>query len=132
MKNVLLYAITTAIFFAIDMLWLGIVAKNFYRKHIGALLAENVQWWAAIVFYLIYIFGIIHFAVQPALKANAWQPALINGALFGFLCYATYDLTNMATLKNWSFTVVWVDILWGTVLTGSVAVLSYFAANRFL
>jgi len=132
MNNVLLYIITTVIFFAIDMVWLGFVAKDFYRKHIGTLLAENVNWAAAIVFYLLYIGGILFFAVQPALKSGSWQTALLNGALLGMLCYATYDLTNMATLKNWSFTVVWVDIIWGIVLTGSVSTLSFLAARRFL
>jgi uncharacterized membrane protein len=132
MNNVLLYIITTVIFFAIDMVWLGFVAKDFYRKHIGTLLAENVNWPAAIVFYLLYIGGILFFAVQPALKSGSWQTALLNGALLGMLCYATYDLTNMATLKNWSFTVVWVDIIWGIVLTGSVSTLSFLAARRFL
>lgn len=132
MKYLSIYGLTTIIFFAIDMLWLGFIAKNFYRKHIGFLLAENVNWAAAIVFYLLYIFGIIFFAVVPALKENNWQVALHNGALLGLLCYATYDLTNMATLKNWPFTVVWVDIVWGIVLTGGVSLLSYFAASKLL
>ena len=132
MNNVFLYIITTVIFFAIDMVWLGFVAKDFYRKHIGTLLADNVNWPAAIVFYLLYIGGILFFAVLPALKSGTWQTALLNGAVLGMLCYATYDLTNMATLKNWSFTVVWVDIIWGIVLTGSVSTLSFLAARKFL
>jgi len=114
------------------MVWLGFIAKNFYRKHIGSLLTDNVIWTAAIVFYLLYIGGILFFAVQPALKSGSWQTALLNGAVLGMLCYATYDLTNMATLKNWSFTVVWVDIIWGIVLTGSVSTLSFLAARQFL
>ena len=132
MNYVYLYIITTVIFFAIDMVWLGFIAKNFYRKHIGSLLTDNVIWTAAVVFYLLYIGGILFFAVQPALKSGSWQTALLNGAVLGMLCYATYDLTNMATLKNWSFTVVWVDIIWGIVLTGSVSTLSFLAARKFL
>ncbi len=132
MNYVYLYIITTVIFFAIDMVWLGFIAKNFYRKHIGSLLTDNVIWTAAIVFYLLYIGGILFFAVQPALKSGSWLTALLNGAVLGMLCYATYDLTNMATLKNWSFTVVWVDIIWGIVLTGSVSTLSFLAARKFL
>jgi uncharacterized membrane protein len=132
MKNILLYLITTVIFFAIDMVWLGFVAKDFYRKHIGGLLADNVNWLPAIIFYLLYIGGILFFAVHPAIKSGAWQTALLNGALLGMLCYATYDFTNMATLKNWSYTVVWVDIIWSIVLTGSVSTLSFFVARRFL
>lgn len=132
MNYVYLYIITTVIFFAIDMVWLGFIAKNFYRKHIGSLLTDNVIWSAAIVFYLLYIGGILFFAVQPALKSGSWLTALLNGAVLGMLCYATYDLTNMATLKNWSFTVVWVDIIWGIVLTGSVSTLSFLAARKFL
>ena len=113
------------VFFAIDMVWLGLVAKDFYNKQIGKLLTENVIWSAAIVFYLVYIAGIMYFAVLPAVEKESMAKAVINGALLGGLAYATYDLTNLATLKGWPFTIVIVDIIWGMVLTGLVALASY-------
>lgn len=121
-----LYLLTIPIFFAIDLVWLGVVAKSFYRDRIGHLMADEVNWMAALVFYMMYIVGIIFFAVQPALAENSWQKAAIYGAALGFLTYATYDFTNWATLKNWSPTVVFVDILWGTFLGAAVSVGSYF------
>ncbi len=132
MKYIALFLTSTVIFFAIDMLWLGFVAKNFYREKLSFIFTGEVNWPAALIFYLIYIVGILYFAILPALNTGNWNLALLNGALLGFLCYATYDLTNMATIKQWPLIVVVVDIIWGTVLTGSVAVLSYFTASRFL
>lgn len=130
MKNILTYIIATVIFFCIDMLWLGLIAKNFYREKLGFIFNGEVRWGAAIVFYLIYIFGILFFAVSPALRDSSWKLALHNGALFGLMCYATYDLTNMATISQWPAIVVVVDIVWGIVLTGSVSILTYFAASK--
>ena len=121
-----LYLLTIPAFFLIDMIWLGWIAKDFYGKHIGHLMADQVKWSAAIVFYLLYIVGIIFFAVSPALEKGMWQRALWYGALFGFFTYATYDLTNWATLKNWPATVVIADIFWGMVLCGTVATISFF------
>ena len=124
--------ITTVIFFAIDMVWLGFIAKNFYREKLGFILSTNVNWYAAATFYLIYIGGILYFAVLPAMRDESWQTALLQGAVLGFLCYATYDLTNLATIKSWPLTVVLVDIVWGIVLTGSCALISYLVALKFL
>ncbi len=132
MKNLLLYGIATVIFFAIDMLWLGLVAKNFYRDKLGFIFTGDVRWAAAVIFYLIYIAGILYFAIFPALKDGGWQMALLNGALFGLMCYATYDLTNMATIRQWPLVVVVVDIIWGIVLTGTVSVLAYLAAVKWI
>ncbi len=132
MKTLIIYAITTVVFFAIDMVWLGFIAKNFYREKLGFILSPDVNWYAAVTFYLIYIGGILYFAVLPAMRDESWQTALLQGAVLGFLCYATYDLTNMATIKNWPLTVVLVDIIWGIVLTGSCALISYLVAMKFL
>ena len=107
------------------MVWLGFVASKFYKNHLGHLMADQVNWRAALVFYFIYIIGIIFFAVLPALENGDWQKALLLGVLFGFFTYATYDLTNLATLKDWSVKVVLVDILWGMVLCGAVASASF-------
>jgi len=125
MRTILLYAISTVIFFAIDMVWLGLVARSFYKQKLGFLLSANVNWTAALVFYFIYIAGILYFAVIPSLRDSSWHTALLNGCILGLLCYATYDLTNMATIDRWPLEVVIVDIVWGIILTGSVATLTY-------
>lgn len=126
------YAIATVFFFAIDMLWLGVIAKKLYREKLGFILSDEVNWTAALVFYFIYIAGILFFAVYPALRDFSWQTALLNGAVLGFLCYATYDLTNMATIAKWPLQIVLIDIVWGTVLTGSVSILTYLADTKWL
>lgn len=124
-----LYALTVPVFFAVDIIWLGFVAKKFYRKHLGFILSPEVNWWAAISFYLLYIAGIMIFAVVPAIEKDSLGKALLWGSLYGFFTYATYDLTNMATLKNWPLKVVVVDILWGVFLCSMVASISFLIAK---
>lgn len=126
-----LYVMTIPAFLLIDMIWLGTVATTFYRSQIGFLLGP-VNWGAAVIFYLLYIVGIIVFAVHPALEADSLGKAILLGALFGFLAYATYDLTNLATLKDWPILVTIVDLIWGTILTSSVAAVSYYLGKTFL
>lgn len=116
-----LYLLTIPVFFAIDLLWLGVVAKNFYQNSLAHVLSPNVNWPAAVLFYFMYIVGIILFAVKPGLESGSLAKAAIWGALFGFFTYATYDLTNLATLRQWPIKVVVVDVLWGTVLCTLVA-----------
>lgn len=113
-----LYVISVPVFFVIDMIWLGFIASNFYRARIGHLM--EVNWPAAIVFYLVFLLGLTYFALYPAAEFG-WQKALLLGALFGFFTYATYDLTNLATLKDWPLSLVVVDMIWGTILGASVA-----------
>ena len=125
MKVIYLYFLTIPVFFGIDMIWLGFVAKGFYRNNLGHLLRSDVNWSAALVFYLLYIVGILIFATMPALEKKSLYQAVVLGGLFGFFAYATYDLTNMATLKDWPLNVVIVDIIWGIVLTASVAAASF-------
>jgi uncharacterized membrane protein len=126
-----LYAIALPVFFAIDMVWLGLVAKNFYRAQIGTLMKPDVNWTAAIIFYLIFIAGLVVFVIAPAMEKGSWTHALLFGALFGFVCYATYDLTNLAVAKDWPLLVTIVDLAWGAVLASSVSVVTYFIANKF-
>ena len=126
-----LYLLTVPIFFAIDIVWLGIVARGFYRRQLDFILSPQVNWAAAVCFYLIYIAGIIFFAVRPALSSGSWRQAAALGALFGFFTYATYDLTNMATIKEWPLIMVVVDIIWGVCLCTLVASIS-FTASRWL
>lgn len=121
-----LYLLTLPVFFLIDMLWLGIVARPVYQDNLGHLLAERVDWVAAIIFYLIYIAGILIFAVAPGLAADSLRKTLLLAAGFGFFTYATYELTNRATLPNWPLKIVVIDILWGVVLCTLVAMAAYF------
>lgn len=126
-----IYLATVPIFFAIDMVWLGVVARKFYANQLVAFLGD-VNWVAAMAFYLLYIGGILVFAVLPALRAGSLITAVALGAFLGLVAYATYDLTNYATIRDWPLAVTIVDMIWGAVLTGSVAALSYIVADRFI
>ena len=116
----------------IDFVWLSVVANKFYKSQIGTLLLEKPNMLAAVAFYIIYVIGIVVFVLTPALEKNSWQYAAGYGALFGLIAYATYDLTNLATLKGWTLKLVVVDLLWGAVLTGGVAVLSYWVIRQWI
>ena len=126
-----LYLTSVPVFFAIDMFWLGVVAKDFYQSRLGELMGD-VNWPAAIVFYLVFLVGLTFFATYPAVIKGSLVQALILGALFGFFTYATYDLTNLATLKGWPLSVSLVDMLWGTVLGGLVAFVTTMVYQWFL
>ena len=125
-KLIISYLLTTIVFFAVDMTWLGFIAKNLYKKYLGGFLSDKVNWPAAIIFYLLFIIGIFYFAILPAVEKNSLAKAIISGALFGFFTYATYDLTNLATLKDWPLPIVFIDIIWGAVLTGIVSTAGFF------
>ena len=117
-KSLVVAWLGTGITFAVlDLIWLTFVAQNFYRSQLGELRADAVNIPAATAFYLVMVTGIVFFAVLPALKADSLWLAVGFGALLGFLCYATYDLTNLATLRNWPVALTFVDLLWGTLLT---------------
>ncbi|MFP4063176.1 MAG: DUF2177 family protein [Halochromatium sp.] len=120
-----LYLLTLPVFFVIDMLWLGVIARAFYRDSLGHLLAERVDWAAAIIFYLIYIAGILVFAVAPGLAADSLRKTILLAAGFGFFTYATYELTNRATLPDWPLKIVVVDTAWGVVLCCLVAMAAH-------
>lgn len=124
------YAAALPVFFAVDMVWLGLAAKGFYRSRLSHLLRDQTQWTAVLAFYLIYIAGIVFFAVRPAVLSGSAGKALLYGVLFGFFTYATYDLTNLATLKDWPLSVTLVDICWGSVLCGSVSTLTFWIVTR--
>lgn len=120
-----LYATALIIFLIIDMLWLGLIAKKRYQNQLGPLLKRDVNWLAAIVFYLIFIGGLTFFVLFPAWERQSLLYAFLVGGLFGFITYATYDLTNLATLKNWPWPITLIDLSWGTFLGASTASLSY-------
>ncbi|MBO3698238.1 DUF2177 family protein [Roseivirga sp. E12] len=123
------YLLTTLVFFAIDILWLGVIAKKLYNKYLRRLLAPKVNWVAAIIFYLIFIVGIFYFAIVPAVDASSLEQAVLKGALFGFFTYAAYDLTNLATLRGWPIRIVIIDIIWGCILTASVSTVGFYIMN---
>lgn len=125
-----LYAITLPVFFAIDMVWLGFVAKNFYRNQIGFLMRSEINWTAAIAFYLLFVVGLVLFVIAPAIEKKSWTHALLFGSLFGLITYATYDLSNLATLKDWPLLVTIVDLAWGATLAASVSTASFFIARK--
>jgi uncharacterized membrane protein len=127
-----LYALTVPVFFIIDLIWLGLVAKGYYQKNLGYILSPQVNWPAAITFYLIYIVGILVFAVVPALSKGSLLYAALFGALYGFFTYMTYELTNLALLKDWPLGIVLVDILWGVALCTAVATVSFTLAQWLL
>jgi len=126
MMFIKLYFIALPVFLAIDMLWIGLVAKSFYAAQIGFLMRTDVNWVAAIVFYLLFIVGLVFFVIAPAVEKSSWTHAILFGALFGLIAYSTYDLTNLATIKNWPLLVTIVDLIWGTVLAAAVSTIAYF------
>jgi uncharacterized membrane protein len=127
MQYLRIYLAAVVAFLAIDMVWLGVVARGFYRKHLGFLLADQPNWWAAGIFYLLFIAGLLVFAVMPGLQAGSLRRTVLLGGFFGLVTYATYDLTNHATIKDWPWIVTVVDMIWGTVLAASVSAAAYLA-----
>ena len=129
MRFVIGYIATLLTFWILDFVWLGGIAKGFYQSRIGGLLLAQPNWAAAVLFYLLFATGMHIFCVAPALDAGSIGKAALFGALFGFFCYMTYDLSNLATLKDWSVSLAVVDIAWGTFV-GAVASTAGYAATR--
>ena len=126
------FLVVLVVFFAIDIIWLGFVAKNIYQQYLGFIMAPSVNWVAAITFYILFIIGLMYFVLLPALDNNSLMQAILVGAFFGFITYATYDLTNLATLKDWPITITIIDLIWGTVLSASVSGVSFWIITTFL
>jgi len=124
-----IYLISLLGFLAIDFVWLAFVARGFYRKHLGFLLTDQPNWTAAVCFYLLFVAGIVVFVVAPSLQATSIRKALLLGAFFGLVTYATYDLTNHATVKNWPWIVTVVDLCWGAALAAVVSSTGYLAGR---
>ncbi len=127
-----MYLITIPVFFVIDIIWLGVISKGFYKEQLGYLMAESVKWPAAVIFYLLYIAGLVLFSIMPAVEKQSLLRAVFLGASLGLVAYSTYDLTNYATIKDWPLIVVIVDMIWGTVLSAGVCAISYLIASRWL
>ena len=131
MAYLIAYLVCILVMGGLDFLWLSNTSVPLYHRDLGPLLADNPNMTVAVVFYLIFVLGILIFAVRPALASGDWWTAALYGALFGFFTYATYDLTNFATMKVWTLRVTVLDIAWGTFLTGTVASAASIAALKF-
>lgn len=126
MNNIKLYLIALVIFTVIDGLWLGLIAKNLYRKELGFLLADNPNWMAAVIFYLLFLVGLVYFVLNPAVAKEDVYFLVTSAALFGLITYATYDLTNLATIKDWPLKITIIDLIWGTFLSTTVSLVTYY------
>jgi uncharacterized membrane protein len=124
------YLIAFVVFIVIDAIWLGVVAKNIYKNEIGHLMSDKPNFIAAAVFYLIFIFGLVYFVINPALDANSFFKAVLSGLLFGFITYSTYDLTNLATLKDWPIKITIIDLIWGSTLGACVSSVTFLVSRR--
>ncbi len=131
MAYIQMFVVALIIFFLVDMLWLGVIAKNLYQKKIGFLLKDNVNWVAAIIFYLLFIGGVVFFVLIPAQNQDSALYAFLVGGLFGLITYATYDLTNLATVKNWPLSLTFIDLAWGSFLGFSTAGFTYLILTIF-
>lgn len=120
-----LYGIAFVVFFVVDIIWLGLVAKDLYNKEIGSLLKPDVNWVAAIIFYLLFILGLVVFVIEPSVSSNSLGKVMLLGAFFGLVTYATYDLTNLATMKNFTLKITLIDLTWGTTLGFLTSTLTY-------
>ena len=124
--------LTSALFLIIDMIWLSFAVKNFYKPQLGDLLTEKPVMWAAVMFYLVYVLGLAIVILQPAINQDSIKLAFFTGVVFGFVAYGTYNFTNMATIKNWSPYVVFVDVIWGGLLTGTSSALGIYISKKIL
>ncbi len=125
MKYVIHYLIAFVVFLGVDAIWLGFIARNLYANAIGHLMTDKVNWLAAFVFYLIFVVGVLIFVVEPAIISQDVKKLIFHAAMFGLITYSTYDLTNLATLKDWPISITLIDLLWGTSLSVIVAFASY-------
>lgn len=124
------YLIAFVAFTAIDLVWLGLIATKLYRKYLGYIMKPDPNWAAAAIFYLLYLAGLVFFVINPALEKQSMKYAILAGMFFGLVSYATYDLTNLATLKDWPVFITCIDLLWGTVLGGLVSAVTFLVMSK--
>ena len=125
------FIFVSTIFLIVDVIWLSITVKSVYKPNLGDLLNDKPVLWAAVLFYIIYMIGLTLIIIKPALASNSVLQAFWTGVIFGIVAYGTYNLTNMATIKNWSSTIVWIDMLWGGLLTGSSSAAGIYLTKTF-
>lgn len=124
MDYVKMFGIALGVFFLIDIIWLAGIAKNLYRQELGYIMSPKPNWLAAILFYFIFVVGLVFFVIHPAVEKDSWTLALFTGMLFGLVSYSTYDLTNLATLADWPLKITVIDLIWGTSLGGLVSMVT--------
>ncbi len=124
------YGIMLGIFLVIDFIWLTVIAKSLYAQHLGYLMAPKANLVAALVFYLLFVVGLQFFVLNPALLNGNWVSVLLTGMFFGLVTYATYDLTNLATVRDWPILITAIDLVWGSFVSGATALLSYLIIQR--
>ena len=127
-----LYGVALVTFFAMDLLWLGVVARGFYQTNMGHLMKPNVNWAAAFAFYLLFLVGLVVLVILPAVERQSLAHAVLLGALFGLVTYAAYDLTNLATMEGFPLKVALVDLVWGAVLCATVSTITFLASTRLI
>ncbi len=132
MKFIAAYLTAAGVMIVIDLIWLGVIAKPLYQQGIGHLMAEQPNIAAAVAFYALFPVGLMVFAITPQAAMEGWQKSAMLGAMFGFFTYATYDLTNLATLKNYPFSLALIDMFWGTLVSATAACAGKLVFNRFL
>jgi uncharacterized membrane protein len=131
MEYLKMYGIAFIVFLAIDAIWLLVISKDLYKKEIGHLMSEKTNLVAALIFYLLFLVGLVYFVINPSIESGSITDLLVSAALFGFITYATYDLTNLATLKEWPLKITVIDLIWGTFLSTVVSYLTYLIYNLF-
>ena len=131
MQNLKVYLITFVVFFLVDIVWLGFISKGLYNKYLGNLMAPNVNWTAAIIFYFLFIAGLVFFVVNPSIEKDSLKYALMAGGFFGLIAYSTYDITNLATLKDWPLNITIIDIIWGTILNSATSGITFTVFTKF-
>lgn len=131
LSNLRNFIIAFVVFLVIDMVWLLLIAKDLYAKYLGYLMTPKVNFSAAMIFYVIFIIGLLFFVINPAISKESWSYAMFAGAFFGLVTYATYDLTNLATVKDWPLLITGIDLVWGTFVSACTATISFFIINLF-
>jgi len=120
-----IYGVAFAAFITIDLIWLVFIANSLYKKYLGFIMRPSPNWIAALIFYIIFMAGLVFFVIHPAIEKGNWKFALLAGMFFGLITYATYDLTNLATLKDWPAIITVIDLVWGTTLGGLVSLVTF-------
>ena len=126
-----LYGVALVVFLAIDMVWLLVISKDLYAKELGYLMAPTVNLLSALIFYLIFIVGLVVFVIQPAISSKSFKDLVVKAVLFGLVTYATYDLTNLATIKNWPLLITVIDLIWGMTVSVLVSVATFKISEKF-
>lgn len=130
MQNLKVFITTFIVFFLVDILWLGFLSKKLYKDYLGHLMSPDVNWAAALIFYFMFILGLVFFVINPAIEKGSLSYAILAGGFFGLVSYGTYDLTNLATLKDWPLNITIIDLIWGTFLNSATSGITYLIVNR--